>query len=171
MWEWVDDWLTEGDRRAFRGGAWSQPALDADTTQRHGFRFDDATNALGFRCAHDANLQVVVQGEDRILRSAAPRSWRSASHEISSRHLCYRVGQGRMLIMAGSGSGGGAVVTLVARFLSTRISLFQDPERDALPCSLSYARLSFVSVLLEGMRVQKALAGRATGVMRDASVA
>ena len=76
-----------------------------------------------------------------------------------------------MLKMAGSGSGGGAVVTLVARFLSTRISSSQDPERDTLPCSLFYARLSFVSVSLEGMRVQKALAGRATGVMRDVSAA
>lgn len=45
-----------------------------------------------------------------------------------------------MLTMEGSGSGGGVVVTLVARSLSTTMSLAQDPVGDVFPVAACVRR-------------------------------
>jgi formylglycine-generating enzyme required for sulfatase activity len=66
VWEWVDDWYEQDEKRVIRGGAWSHPVRDAQTFSRVGHEPDGALNVFGFRCARDADFEVVRQGNTLI---------------------------------------------------------------------------------------------------------
>ena len=57
VWEWCEDWYTEGEYRVIRGGGWNDPARICRSSYRGGseplVRFD----GLGFRVARSPSGQ------------------------------------------------------------------------------------------------------------------
>jgi formylglycine-generating enzyme required for sulfatase activity len=51
LWEWVDDWYTEGSDRVFRGGCWDDDAAFCGSAFRDGLTPVVRLNSLGFRLA------------------------------------------------------------------------------------------------------------------------
>lgn len=66
-----------------------------------------------------------------------------------------------MLTMEGFGSGGGVVVTLVARSLSTTMSLAQDPVGDVFPVAACVRRFLRSRWVVFGFRHQPQASGAA----------
>ncbi|MBN1937394.1 MAG: SUMF1/EgtB/PvdO family nonheme iron enzyme [Anaerolineae bacterium] len=62
VWEWTADWDAEGKKRVIRGGSWAHPAGDASTSGRASYEYNGALDVLGFRCVHNADFEVVKQG-------------------------------------------------------------------------------------------------------------
>jgi len=51
MWEWCQDWYLEGSYRAFRGGAWDEPARHCRTNLRNRDLPSARLYYVGFRVA------------------------------------------------------------------------------------------------------------------------